>query len=142
MGVRVKVEVRRAGSDRAVSVAALLNSGFESEVPELLIPGALACELGLLPDLPPDARTEEYVAIGGKVLLHRIERAVTVEVDAAGREEKPIECAVLISPIEREAILNDAAISKLGLDIADPRGGRWRFTDERELRSGVPPQLF
>ncbi|MEM2677300.1 MAG: hypothetical protein QXU62_01545 [Thermofilaceae archaeon] len=52
MAVRVKLRVRSLRSGREVVSSALVNSSFEAETPQLLIPRRLALELGLWP--PPE----------------------------------------------------------------------------------------
>jgi len=46
--VRIKLRVRSLKSGRDVSTSALVNSCFEAETPQLLIPRRLAAELGLM----------------------------------------------------------------------------------------------
>ena len=49
MAVRVKLRIRARGSGRGVETIALVNSGFETTTPQLLIPRRLAEELGIRP---------------------------------------------------------------------------------------------
>ncbi|MEM1830705.1 MAG: hypothetical protein QW794_06980 [Thermosphaera sp.] len=58
MAVRVKLRVRSLRSRREVVSSALVNSSFEAETPQLLIPRRLALELGLWPP-PEDAHLVE-----------------------------------------------------------------------------------
>ena len=53
MAVRVRLRVEVGG--RVREVVALVNSGYEADTPQLMIPARLARELGLWPP-PPDAR--------------------------------------------------------------------------------------
>ena len=64
MGIRVRVRIVAGGS--SVETAALINSGFESDRPDVCVPVALARRLGLWP--PPGAvESEEAVTAGGEV---------------------------------------------------------------------------
>lgn len=60
MVVRVRVEVKYGG--RSVETAALANSGYEAEVPELHLPLALARRLGIPYTRSPG---ESYRVVGG-----------------------------------------------------------------------------
>jgi len=51
IAIRVRLSLRRV--DRSLDVTALVNSGYETAEPELLIPSSIARELGLIPNLPP-----------------------------------------------------------------------------------------
>ena len=50
MAVRVRLRVSRGGS--GVEVVALVNSGYEADSPQLMVPVALAKVLGLWPPPP------------------------------------------------------------------------------------------
>ena len=52
VAIRVKLRIKSLRSNREVISSALVNSGFEAETPQLLIPRKLAVELGLWP--PPE----------------------------------------------------------------------------------------
>lgn len=47
MAVRVKLRIKSLRTGRQVTTSALVNSGYEAETPQLLIPRRLAAELGL-----------------------------------------------------------------------------------------------
>jgi len=46
LAVRLRIALRRPGSSRVVEASALVSSGFEADVPQLVLPTALARELG------------------------------------------------------------------------------------------------
>ena len=54
MAVRVRLEIKSRCTERTLEVVVLLNSGFETETPQLLVPIAVAEKLGLWPSLPED----------------------------------------------------------------------------------------
>lgn len=59
MAIRLKLRLERGG--KSLDVVALVNSGYETLEPEVLVPSAVARELGLLPVLPPGSMVKEYV---------------------------------------------------------------------------------
>ena len=52
MAVRIRLRIRCLRRSKEVVTSALVNSGFEAETPQLLIPRRLAIESGLWP--PPE----------------------------------------------------------------------------------------
>ena len=64
MAVRVRLRVEAGG--RVREVVALVNSGYEADTPQLMVPIGLARELGLWPP-PSDAREEFVDTAGGPV---------------------------------------------------------------------------
>jgi hypothetical protein len=61
--VRVKLRIV-SKSGKEFTTSALVNSGFEAETPQLLLPRSLAYELGLWPP-PPEAILVEVGTAGG-----------------------------------------------------------------------------
>ena len=66
VAIRVKLRIKSLRSNREVISSALVNSGFEAETPQLLIPRKLAIELDLWPP-PEDAYLIEVGTAGGPV---------------------------------------------------------------------------
>jgi hypothetical protein len=58
MGVRVRVRVRYGSA--SLDLVALVNTGYETDVPELLVPVGVAMGLDLWPKLPDDTAVETY----------------------------------------------------------------------------------
>ncbi|MDW8022076.1 MAG: hypothetical protein RMI78_05560 [Nitrososphaerota archaeon] len=76
-----KGETRIMGkSGEEVITSSLVNSGFESETPQLLIPKALASRLNLWPP-PPEAQLVEVGTAGGPVRNYLASRALQVYVE-------------------------------------------------------------
>jgi len=141
MAVRVKVEICSFDKDLSISSTALLNSGFESETPLVLIPARVAEYLGFLPNLPANAIAETYEAAGGSaVRVYSIEDAAKVRVVAEDRKTDFITCSIIISEGEREVILSDLLIDELGIIIEKSGVGLWRFDGESKIRSSLQPQ--
>ena len=57
MGVRVKIRIVLKNG-KSLETVALVNTGFEAPVAQLLIPVKAAEQLGLWPDLPEEAVVE------------------------------------------------------------------------------------
>lgn len=139
MAVRVKLRIRSRHGKEVVS-SALVNSGFEAETPQLLLPRRLAAELGLWPP-PEDAYIVEVGTAGGPVRNYLIPRAAEVSVVTSDRAVGPIPCDIMISSLEYEILISDKLGGELGIVILDLRG-KWRFSDEDAVRSTEPPQYW
>jgi hypothetical protein len=127
MAVRLEVELKAIkGKERGkkIKVRALLNSGYESDQPEAVIPAEIARELGFLPNLPPETVIEEYYSVSGKFLARKIPQAIEISLN-----EKKLAANVVISEFEREVLLSDATISEFGIIIEDAKLGKWRFRE-------------
>jgi len=128
MAVRVKVRVRSGGNE--IIGYALVNSGYETDSPELLVPSEMAEALGVYPNVK-EAVVERYRAVGGsEVRMLRLREAGEVEVLAEGRSSQPVRCDLVVSEGEDELIISDKLASKLGIVIIDPGEGVWCFRDE------------
>jgi hypothetical protein len=69
VGVRVKY------SGKSVDLIALVNTGYETDVPEILIPVDIAEKLGLWPKLPDNTLVETYKTASGLMKVYRVEGA-------------------------------------------------------------------
>lgn len=128
MAVRVKLRLK--SRDKEVVRSALVNSGYETDAPELLIPEGVAETLGIYPRVK-DAFIERYrVAGGAEIRFMRLKEAGKVEVLAEGRLSESVRCDIVISEGEDELIISDKLASRLGLVIIDPSEGIWCFRDE------------
>lgn len=138
MAVRVKLRIRSSGGE--VVTSALVNSGFEAETPQLLIPRSLAAKLGLWPP-PPEAYLVEVGTAGGPVRNYMVPGAAEVYVEAGDRTVGPVRCDIMISSHEYEVLISDKLGGELGIVILDLRG-KWRFSDEDKIRETEPPQYW
>ena len=129
--VRIKLRIRSLQSNEEVITSALVNSGFEAETPQLLIPRSLAVRLGLWPP-PPEARLVEVGTAGGPVRNYLIPNALAVSAVTDDRVVGPIKCDAMISSLEYEVLISDVLGSELGIVILDLRG-KWRFSDEEGI---------
>ena len=140
VAVRVKLRIKSLRSNREVVTSALVNSGFEAETPQLLIPRRLAAELGLWPP-PDDACLIEVGTAGGPVRNYLVPNAAEVTVETGDRSVGAVKCDVMISNLEYEVLISDKLGGELGIVILDLRG-KWRFLDEDKIRETEAPQYW
>lgn len=140
VAVRVKLRIRSLFSNTEVATSALVNSGFEAETPQLLIPRSLAANLKLWPP-PPEAQLVEVGTAGGPVRNYLIPGAAEVSVDAGDRIVGPVRCDIMVSSLEYEVLISDMLGGELGIVILDLRG-KWRFSDEDRIRESERPQYW
>lgn len=136
MVVRVKVRIR--GGSEPIETSVLVNSGFEAEEPQLILPLSLAENAGLT---LAEAFIEDFsTAGGGRVSGYRLERPVRVELILEDRQPVEAEAFITILPGEVEAIASDRLTSELGIVILDPWKGYWCLRDEVgvKLRESAP----
>lgn len=128
MGVRVKVRIKYGG--RSVDLIALVNTGYETDVPEILVPLDIAEKLGLWPKLPDNTLVETYRTASGLMKVYRVGGAnVSLLIDDV--EVRSTETYVVISEHTDEALISDQLTSKLDIVIEDPAKGLWRLRENR-----------
>ena len=122
---------------------ALVNSGFETLTPQLLIPQKLAKELGLWPRLPQNYVVKEYMSPGGVVKLYVLREELEVNV-VVEYEVKPVICDALISFIEEEVLISDKLAGALGIIVLYFAKGLWRLKTDRGdvVRKSYPKQTW
>ena len=138
MAVRVKLRIK--GANREVVTSTLINSGFEAEEPQLVIPLSLAEALGIT---SADVSIEEFGTAGGsRVSGYRVENPVEVELVLEDKPSVNTMACVTMLPEETEAIMSDRLASELGITILDLWKGQWCLRDElgAKQRSSVQPQ--
>jgi len=82
MAVRIKLRLRYCG--KVLETSALVNTGFETPNPQILLPIKVAERLSLWPELPKDTLVEIYDTAGGPVRVYRVRNAVNVEIPEKG----------------------------------------------------------
>ena len=133
----VRLRVRIKSGEHSVTAIAVANSGFEASEPQVVIPLELAGKLGITRG---NTLIEEFEVAGGvKTLGYRLEKPALLELDLEDRESPAVEVVVSALPGEREVILSDYVLSKLGIVILDPYRGLWCLRDEvgRKVRASV-----
>lgn len=126
-----------------MSTVALVNSGFEADTPQILIPMVLAKRLHLDAYLEK-AGIEFYGTPGGPVRLYILPSSTTVWVDEPGAESPMVNCDTLISDIEAEVLISNYLAGELGIIAEDFKRGLWRLRSDKEgvIRGSHSPQLW
>ena len=116
--------------------AALVNTGFTSETPDIAVPPSVAERLGLWP-LPEGAILVSVETGGGVVEGYIIPRAVSVRVVTSDRASREVVANVLINPHLDAILVSDYLAEELGIQILYPRRGLWKFVDEDKVRESA-----
>ena len=143
MAVRVEIKVDLIGG-RSLKAIALVNTGFETFKPQLLLPIKVAEGLDLWPDLPGEARVEIYDTAGGPMRVYIIPDAAQVSILTEDRESKSPSSDIVISHTEVEVLISDKLAGQLKVLIEDPGEGIWRFRDDLpdKRRTSKPPEYW
>ena len=136
MGVRVPVEIKYG--DERKSTSALVNSGYESDEPEIHIPLTLAKLLGFELE---GLKGERYKVVGAEVTTY-ILGDVLVRVRTPDKTTGWVKTRAVMVPGEYEVILSDAVTEQLNVEIVKPRTGLWRFTGEKASRESVEAKYW
>ncbi len=138
LAVRVRLRVRRGSLAR--SFVALVNSGYEADTPQLLIPPNLARELDLWP--PPVGAVEAvFGTAGGPLKVWTIPDAAEVTVVTEDSSSKEIGADLVISHLADEPLISDKLAGALEIAVEDIAEGLWRFGREpkKRLRRSATP---
>ncbi|MGC8961421.1 MAG: hypothetical protein ACP5K1_03125 [Candidatus Bathyarchaeia archaeon] len=141
MPVRVKLRIRSQRGE-TVEAPALINSGYEAEKPELLLPLAAAMDLGLW---PPERMGYEYAHTPvGMGRLYALGEVAEAKVIAEDKDTPSISVYVMVSEYEREILISDYLAGALGLAVEDFKEGLWRFNDEplSKVRRSEKPRYW
>ncbi|MFP3215724.1 MAG: hypothetical protein RXP99_00370 [Vulcanisaeta sp.] len=143
MAVRVRLRLRSKTSQEAIETSALVNSGFEAESPQLLIPTSLARQLSLYPP-PPMSSIIEVGTAGGPVRVFLVREALYAWVITGDREVGPKLADVLISSTEEEVLISDKLAEEFGIVLLAIGSGKWRFIDDPpdKVRYSEKPQYW
>ncbi len=144
MAIRVRIKIRsRFDPSKEVSTIALVNSGFEADTPQILVPTKLARELDLYARIF-EARIESYGTVAGPVRMYVLPSSTIVWIDEPDAQSPRITCDTLISDTEYEVLISDYLAGELGIVAEDFRHGFWRLkTDPPDrIRKSYPPQRW
>jgi predicted aspartyl protease len=132
MGVRVRVRIKYG--DASLDLVALVNTGYETDVPEILVPVSVAEKLGIYPRLPDGTIIETYKTAAGLMKAYRIGGASTALL-IEGVEAREVGTYVVISEYADEPLISDQLASEFGIVVEDPAKGLWRLKGESVMRS-------
>nr|MDO8082812.1 hypothetical protein [Candidatus Freyarchaeota archaeon] len=145
MVVRVRVRLKALKGDKGKTIegVAVLNAGYESEHPEVIIPTKLAEKLGLWPRLPEGTEVETYEIAGGtKARVYYIDKCLESEVITEDKASNPIKTIAVIMEGQDEILLSDGSISAHQIVLEDAKAGIWKFKGEEKLRRSEPPEYW
>jgi len=127
MAVRVRLLIRSLDTNVEVLTAALVNSGYEVEEPEILLPRRLAEFMGVSLK-PPRARVMVYETPFGFYHLIFSPKAVSVHLVDVCKSVGEVNVAV--SEGEREVLISDALAEALSIQLVSIARGLWRHRDD------------
>ncbi|MCL7401842.1 MAG: hypothetical protein LZ168_03540 [Thaumarchaeota archaeon] len=129
MAIRLRLKLVKESN--SVEVTALVNSGFETLEPEILVPSDIARNLSLYPQLPQGAMVKEYkLADGSSSKLIKISKIISVYAVEEDRMIGPVESSLTIAEKAEEPLISDKLAGKLGIVALDFGEGLWCFKDE------------
>ncbi|RLF01312.1 MAG: hypothetical protein DRJ59_06300 [Thermoprotei archaeon] len=142
MVIRLRLKLKSING-REVVVIALVNSGYETERPELLVPTSVARDLELYPTLPSGAEVREYIlADGSRTRLIKIPSVLEVSVVTNDRVVGPVRCDVVIAEKSEEPLIGDKLSDALQIVAIAIGEGLWCFRDEIGKRTRRSEELF
>ncbi|RLF20184.1 MAG: hypothetical protein DRZ82_03045 [Thermoprotei archaeon] len=139
MGVRVRIRIIHG--DKTAITSALVNSGFESNEPDICIPLGLAKRLKLWPSTV--MKSINALTAGGEVALHLLGK-VRLQLLAGSEVKEDIECNALLNTQVDEVLLSDYVIDELGIVVISFRKGLWRHKSDppSTIRQSAPPEYW
>jgi predicted aspartyl protease len=123
MAVRVRLRIKAKDSGSTVETNALVNSGFETLRPQLLVPRRLAEKLGLWPGALEKARYSTYMTAGGPVKNYVMPDAVSVSLVEEDLEPQNVDSDLVVSEVEEEVLISDKLTSRLCIIFEDAGEG-------------------
>jgi len=141
IGRKRKLKLKRDNIER--EVVALINSGYEADSPQLMIPVSLARELRLWPP-PIEARETVFETAGGSLRVWIIPRVAITSVVTEDVESKTVEVDIVVSQLADEPLISDVLAGSLELAVEDFAEGLWRFRWEpkERVRKSEPRQVY
>jgi hypothetical protein len=137
LAVRVRLRIERPSGER-LECAALLNGGFESGRPEILLPAPAARRL--YAQYPAETLPVAGLLAAGETELLELPERVLACVVTPAREGRQARFSVLVSDGADEVLVSDSGIDALGVRIESFGRGVWRFGNERRLRKSARRQ--
>ena len=141
MAIRIRIAIRRLGSTDEVETTALVNSGYEVEVPEIHLPTPLARKLGFNVE---EASLGTITLCGSFEAPLRMLGMVEVRVITEDRSTEWIRALATSIGREAEVLLSDKLTDALGISPIRVGEGLWRFSDEPAdiWRTSVEPEYW
>ncbi len=134
----VRLRLRICKNQACVESTAVVNSGYEADTPQLMVPISIAKGLKQWPP-PPEAKELMFDTAGGPLRVWVVPKAIRVKVLVNDMDTKEVEADLVISPLADECLISDLLIDELGIAIESAGKGLWRFRWEptTKLRGSV-----
>jgi len=144
MALRVKLKISSKSGGKAVASSALVNTGFETDRPQLLLPVRIASLLGIWPRFPEHTSIMSYGTAGGPTRVYVINDELSLSLGYDDVPPKQVTSDAVISEVEDEVLVSDSLGHELGIVIEDLKIGYWRLREEpsTKLRNTEPPQYW
>ena len=123
-----RVRVRLSRGSRSLETSALVNTGFESDEPDVVVPVEVARLLGLWPP-PSDVELVELGTGGGDLAAPYYRAAARLELLAEG-VSKGLEVNIIVDPYVDEVLLSDLVAGELGIVLLDVKRGVWKLRED------------
>lgn len=133
MAVRVRVNI--SVGDKSLEAVALINSGFETEEPQILIPMKALRKLGLK---LTGAVEDIYDTAGGPTRVWIYPEKARISIVEKGKVVSEAIADIVISAIEDEVLIGDKLAGALKIMVEDFTEGIWRIKGGRRRRSEKP----
>jgi len=136
----VRLRMRIIAGEKEAEAIALVNSGYEADTPQLLIPVKLAKELGYWPP-PEDSIEATFDTAGGPLKVWIVKGGANVKVVCRDAESSAVKVDIVVSQLADEPLISDKLAGELKLVVEDFAEGLWRFRWEEpgKLRRSEEP---
>jgi len=111
-----------------VEALALLNSGFESDEPDIVIPVSVAEKLHLWP--PRSTMSTLLETGGGEIITPYYTSVGELELILEDRRPLKVKVNIIVNPHIDEVAVSDYVASLLGIILLDFKKGEWRLRDD------------
>ena len=133
MPISLRLRLRSRRREAEVELIALVNTGFISESPDVMLPTGVASELGLWPP-PEDALMASADTAGGGAVVYVVPGALEVSVVEEDRTVGPVMSNAVVNPSVNRVLISDYLAEELRIQVLYPRRGLWRFSDDEPGR--------
>ena len=123
-----RVKIRLIRNNYSIDTIALVNSGFETNDPDIVIPINIAKRIGLWP--PKDSNTTLLDTGGGEISNPYYINCADLLLMLEDREPIKIRVNIIVNPHVDEVVISDYVASKLGIILLDFKKGDWRLRDD------------
>lgn len=141
MAIRVKVLIKNPRTNIQIETSALVNSGYETQMPEIHIPLTLARKLGF----DVEKSSIGTITLCGQIEIPtRILGVVHVKVIVQDKETNWVNAIATSIGRESEVLLSDKLTDALGISPIKVGEGLWRLFNDppNVIRRSVEPEYW